>query len=50
MDTAKLNRTLQLTGLLVLAGDYLRAAERPGGFGSGRWATICDPEAAESIP
>lgn len=34
----------------VLGGDYHRAAERPGGFYAGRWATVCDPEAVESIP
>ncbi len=34
----------------VLGGDYHRAAERPGGFYAGRWATVCDAEAVESIP
>ncbi len=32
----------------VLGGDYLQIQDRPGGFFSGRWATLCD-EDAETI-
>jgi len=33
----------------VLGGQYIHAAGRPGGFFSGRWARLCDQDAAESI-
>lgn len=33
----------------VLGGDYFALPERPGGFFGGRWATLCDDEAVDSI-
>jgi hypothetical protein len=33
----------------VLGGDYFHLPERPGGFFGGRWATLCDQEAVDTI-
>ncbi len=33
----------------VLGGEYFHLPERPGGFFSGRWATLCDRQAVDTI-
>jgi hypothetical protein len=34
----------------ILGGDFAEVPGRPGGFFSGRWVTLCDQEAVESLP